>query len=254
MKAERTTTSRVTSADVHNARSYFAARDIKRLGLSPLNEIGALSGIGPTPRRVGHRSYFHRDTYLAINHSRPQGLTLQRRTLLSRVSGAFVSMMASFGMLIGQTKNTVTTHPRRIAAIPLLAVSAGALLTFGILHLFFGSIDMATTPTTTSVARNETSSALTGSHSSTNSEPKERVTEDKDGAKNEPVTPTTSTATPDSSATPVTTNVPAYGVTNILPAGIPGVTTPVTTTVPGTSTNVDGKPAVITNPIGITLN
>lgn len=51
-----------------------------------------------------------------------------------------------------------------------------------------------------------------------------------------------------------TVSLPAYGVTNYLPAGVPGVTTPVTTTLPGQGIYLDGKPALLTSPIGVTLN
>jgi hypothetical protein len=66
--------------------------------------------------------------------------------------------------------------------------------------------------------------------------------------------PTTTTSLP-STQTPA---VGGYGggapASSDLPAGIPGVTTPVPVTVPGQSVDSDGKPVVVTSPITITLN
>ncbi|MDB5175147.1 MAG: hypothetical protein JWM81_5 [Candidatus Saccharibacteria bacterium] len=66
--------------------------------------------------------------------------------------------------------------------------------------------------------------------------------------------PTTTTTLP-STQTPA---VGGYGggapVSSDVPAGIPGVTTPVPATIPGQSVDSDGKPVVVTSPITITLN
>lgn len=51
-----------------------------------------------------------------------------------------------------------------------------------------------------------------------------------------------------------TVSLPAYGATNYLPSGVPGVTTPLTTTLPAQGVYIDNKPALLTSPTGVTLN
>jgi len=65
---------------------------------------------------------------------------------------------------------------------------------------------------------------------------------------------TQNTSRPSNRDTTQTTNVPLGGLTGYLPPNIPGVTSPVTVTVPGQTVTADGKPVVITPDIPVTLN
>jgi hypothetical protein len=273
MKAQTQFITPINQRDIKNSTSYFNARDIKRIGLSPFQTLGSLGGVmrrpEHTPSKITKRVYANTVTPLTVPKVQT-GLSIEKpspfKDSITKITAATGALVALAGTKLHSGVSAITTtignavsgvKHRPGLALYVLPLVVGGLVSYTFFSMMAsgnsGSAGNAASGTwsTTDKAAGDTFTVNSGDKtrdSSAWSGKKESVSNG-----NTQSTSATGAPTTQNSGT-MTTNIPAGGATNVLPSGIPGVTEPVTTTIPGTTTTVDDKPAVITDPTAITLN
>ncbi|MBC7764566.1 hypothetical protein H7Y29_02535 [Microbacteriaceae bacterium] len=258
--------------------SYFNADDIRKIGLSPFQALGSLSGIrrGSTQTRQMRAAKYSRNSVPIVLNKAETGLTIEKHqpirdsfVTLGASTAAFVALIQSRVLNAGKViqHNVVDSfHAVRqkpailLSFVPLLV---GGIVTYTFLSMIEPNSSTASDSSNQTLVGNNTNGIINGVNgpklgkqsSSTAANGASSSSNTTDGSTpmmTTPTTPATPTAEPGRGS--VSTNLPAGGTTNYVPSGIPAVTQPVTTTIPGTNTTIDNKPAIITDPASITLN
>ena len=270
MKAQPTFITPVNRRDVLASKSYFDASDIKRIGLSPFQSLGSISGMRkPQKSHITRRKYANNVTPLQVASAKT-GLVIDKRNVVAERAAVVATAIAAMGTNVaGHARASVNTMKANIAnvyedfktqpraALLVLPLLIGGIASYALLSAFATDNNGTTATSSQDLSRgmfnasSEEDKPLFGTKKDTNGQSDTTATSASSNS-----TGSWSAETPTSSqdSGTVNTNVPAGGATDILPGGIPGVTEPVTTTLPGTNTTIDEKPALITEPIDVTIN
>lgn len=270
MKAQPNNIDPISPRDVKNSMSYFHADDIRKEGLSPFQSIGSLSGVrrnAGSTRRTHSAMSAYAATPILLNKAET-GLSIeQHRPLQETLSSVGAGFVTGLATLHTQTSNVFQTVRRStsdlyssirrqpavlLSFVPLLV---GGIVTYAFLSIIEPHSSTASDSSNQSLVGNDSNGFINGLNGSKSSKQGWSTMTNSSSSTTDGSTasaPTTTTGEPGRGS--LSTNLPAGGTTDYLPGGIPGVTQPITTTIPGTTTTIDDKPALITDPTSITLN
>ena len=94
MKAQPNIILPITHRDLNDSMSYFNADDIRKIGLSPFQALGSLSGIrrGSTQVRQMRTAKYNRDSAPIVLNKAETGLTIEKN---QPIRDSFVTLGAS---------------------------------------------------------------------------------------------------------------------------------------------------------------